>query len=110
MNLRPPLPREASPCARFRRMLAGIMEWLMAAMLALVFVQFGNTGECKSWVAYGEKQDYVVRLGDFCVFFDSPETIIEPLPLRVAVGNRPTRSQCLSVRDVTPALFAVQRC
>ena len=51
------------------------------AILALVlFVQFGNTGECKSWVAYGEKQDYVVRLGDFCVFFDSPETIIEPLP------------------------------
>ena len=45
------------------------------------FVHFGNTGECKAWVAFGEKQDYVIRLGDFCIFLDQPETIIEPLPL-----------------------------
>jgi hypothetical protein len=65
----------------------------MTAALALVlFLQFGDTGLCKARVMYGENQDYVIVLGDFCVFFDSPETIIEPLPLELSADN----SDCIS--------------
>lgn len=66
---------------------------LITATLALVlFLQFTGTGLCKSWVVHGENQDYVVRLGDFCVFFDSPETIMQPLPLELSADN----SDCIS--------------